>query len=332
MNKTGSLPDMWVSHDDRVEFYLNNLKTFEIDIKDFNYYKSLTKWSKIELNLVSYNDYKNSFAHWYCQHIVHLPRIKNIRVLPFYKRYKDLHSLMNFFIPFDKAGLLTVDFKYPLYYGEHGSSGEIPAIRKSRRATDQHSVIYNFRSLRLTDPCTTSQANDLSWREKKDNVIWRGATTGQEQRVDFVKNYYNKYDVGFATTKQKPELTKWKRGKVTIKKQLEYKFIISLEGNDVASNLRWILSSNSVPIMPKPYWQSWIMEEKLEPYVHYLPLKDDLSDLEQILEWTKQNDQLCAEIAQNGRKYMSQFLDEQNDMAVQKLLLETYAQKVSIKY
>ncbi|MEQ9467185.1 MAG: glycosyl transferase family 90 [Ekhidna sp.] len=322
----------WISPEERIAFYLNRQELFEIDLAQYEEVKSKTHWNRKEMRLVAYQDYEYTFTHWYCKHIVHLPRIRNIRTLPFYKSYKDLHSLMNFFQAFDQAGKSHANTKYPLFYGEAGDTGGIPCIRKSRKSDDNTSVIFNFRSLRLTSPCSEAASVDIPWKKKKNDVIWRGATTGQEQRVVFVEKYFGKYDVGFASTKQKPHLNHLKKGKVTIKEQLRYKFIISLEGNDVASNLRWILSSNSVPIMTKPYWQSWIMEARLEPGVHYLQLNDDLSNLEEVLDWAVANDDACREIAENGKKYMSQFLDQNHDLPIQKMLLDEYAKRLTYNH
>ena len=323
----------WLSAEERVAFYLNNQDKLEIDLEEYEQVKNQNYWNQREMRLVSYDDFRNTFTHWYCKHLVHLPRIRNIRVLPFYKFYKDLHSLMNFFHPFDRLGMEEhfQNAKFPLFYGETGETGQIPCIRKSRRTDDRTSIIYNFRTLRLTFPSYEAIRSDVPWNEKADQVIWRGATTGQEQRVALVQRYFDKYDVGFSSVKQKPEFVAYKRPSVSIGEQLKNKFIISLEGNDVASNLRWVLSSNSVPIMKKPYWQSWIMEERLEPTIHYLELNEDLSNLEEILDWAKANDDRCFEIAQNGKRYMSQFLDEENDLAVQKLLLEEFTNRVSFK-
>lgn len=321
----------WISCEERVEFYLNNQKKLEINLKEFEEVKNQNYWNQREMRLVSFTDFEHSFKHWYCKHLVHLPRIRSIRVLPFYKSYKDLHSLMNFFQPFDRLDIHD-DFKtarYPLFYGETGETGRIPMIRKSRRGNDTTSIIYNFRTLRLTTPSYDARRADIPWNKKDNNVIWRGATTGQEQRVNLVTSYYNKYDVGFSSIKQKPEMSAFKKKSVTIQDQLKFKFIISLEGNDVASNLRWILASNSVPIMKKPNWQSWIMEYRLQPNVHYLELNDDMSNLEEVLSWAATNDNLCEEIGQNGKNYMSQFLNEENDLPVQKSLLEEFSKRVS---
>ena len=44
----------------------------------------------------------------------------------------------------------------------------------------------------------------------------------------------------------------WMTDKKTIREHLDYKFIIALEGNDVASNLKWVMSSNSLAVMTRP--------------------------------------------------------------------------------
>jgi len=236
---------------------------------------------------------------------------------------------MNFFVPFDNQEMGCKDVKYPLFYGEGGATGTIPALRKTRPIEDKTSVIFNIGTLRHTLPCETVRKVDIPWSEKSHNVVWRGATTGGQLRVNLVENYGNKYDIGFASVKQKPELAHLKKNKISIQDQLKYKFIISIAGNELASNLRWTLFSNSVPIMPTPKWHSWIMEKNLKPNVHYLELNPDLTNLEEILDWAINNDEECNQIAQNGKKYMEQFLDPKKDLPVQKRLLEEYAKRLT---
>ena len=66
---------------------------------------------------------------------------------------------------------------------------------------------------------------------------------------------------------------------MSITEQCRYKYIMSIEGNDVATNLKWIFRSNSVCFMRKPRFETWFMEGRLQPNVHYIELKDDFSDV-----------------------------------------------------
>ncbi len=60
---------------------------------------------------------------------------------------------------------------------------------------------------------------------------------------------------------------------------LHYRYIMALEGNDVATNLKWIMSSNSIAVMPRPTCETWFMEGRLIPNYHYIEIADDFHDL-----------------------------------------------------
>ena len=51
-----------------------------------------------------------------------------------------------------------------------------------------------------------------------------------------------------------------------------------VEGVDVATNLKWVMSSNSIAVMPKPEIESWFMEKTLIPDFHYIEIKKDYSE------------------------------------------------------
>ncbi|WP_258098003.1 glycosyl transferase family 90 [Marinoscillum pacificum] len=320
----------WIDPEERIEYYLNNKSTIELDLNLLESVQNLNSWTKKEVKYISYKDFKNSFLHWYCKNLMHLPLIRDIRTLPFYNKYRDLHSLIDFFRPFDQFETNIENVKFPIFYGEHGETGTLPIIRKARQTTDKTSTLYDLRSLRFNTPCVEVSSSDIPWNKKNNNVIWRGATTGSKTRESFVKKYFDNYDIGFSNVKQKPHLEPFKKNTISIAEQLKSKFIVSLQGNDIASNIRWTLFSNSVLIMPKPKWTSWAMDEKLNPQEHYLELNDDLSNLEDLLEWAQSNDSLCQQIAQNGKNFISQVLDSEYDDQIRFRLLDQYANRLKI--
>lgn len=110
-----------------------------------------------------------------------------------------------------------------------------------------------------------------------------------------------------------------------IKDQLQYKYLLSIEGNDVATNLKWIMLSNSVCIMPLPQICSWFMEDHLIPYVHFVPISDDFSDLEEVYEWCLDHDAECEEISKNATEFAKQFLDlEREDEITRKVIMRYF--------
>jgi hypothetical protein len=49
-------------------------------------------------------------------------------------------------------------------------------------------------------------------------------------------------------------------------------------------------------------WQQWYYNE-LRPWEHYVPVKNDLSDFEERVEWCLNNDQAAQDIAANALKF-----------------------------
>lgn len=156
---------------------------------------------------------------------------------------------------------------------------------------------------------------DVQWEQKKNDIIWRGVDTGRGIRLDFVNKFRDTMDVGFSDyvqdalkdpEKYPKELLK---GKIPISEILKYKYLPVVDGNDKSSSLGWVMGSNSVPIMPKPRYHSWLCEPWLEAGKHYVEVQRDFSDLPEKIEWCKRNDEKCKQIAENGKLYMIQFFN-----------------------
>ena len=129
-----------------------------------------------------------------------------------------------------------------------------------------------------------------SFKEKKAQAIWRGMVY-QPHRRQFVDRFFNSSlaDVGHndATLAHEPCY----KGFMSIEQQFSYRYLISVEGKDVATNLKWAMASNSLVMMRKPRYETWFLEGRLEPGVHYVALKDDFSDLEEKIAYYNQDQQ-----------------------------------------
>jgi hypothetical protein len=115
---------------------------------------------------------------------------------------------------------------------------------------------------------------------------------------------------------------------MSIAEMLKYKFLLSIEGNDVATNLKWILLSNSVVLMAKPTKCSWFMEDMLVPFTHYVPLNDDYSNIKEMFLWCMNNLEKCKNISQNATDYMKKFLNSENEKYIISEVLKGYFDNV----
>ena len=86
------------------------------------------------------------------------------------------------------------------------------------------------------------------------------------------------------------------------------KYQLSNEGNDVATGLKWQLYTDSVVVMPAPTMETWALEGALEPFVHYVPVKRDWSDLEARLTWAEAHPAAAANISANARAHVLRVL------------------------
>lgn len=110
--------------------------------------------------------------------------------------------------------------------------------------------------------------------------------------------------------------------------QQQYKYVLSLPGSDVPSSVRTDLLSGCVTLMPKPFWENvWFFG--LIPMVHYIPLRADLSDLEERLEWCRDNDAQCREIAEAARAFALERFEPSLEFKVQARMVERVVNQLS---
>lgn len=94
---------------------------------------------------------------------------------------------------------------------------------------------------------------------------------------------------------------------LTPEQQSEYKYIINVDGHVSAFRLSLELNMGSVILLVDSPWKMWY-KDMIKPYVHYVPVKGDLSDIIDIIQWCRDNDDKCEEIASNAREFYNRYL------------------------
>lgn len=181
-----------------------------------------------------------------------------------------------------------------------------------------------------------NKPKDIKFEKKKSKIIWRGTTTGNPKnpgnRFTLIENWFEKnvnINVAFSKICQgKNRYKKYVKNKMSIPEILQYKYILSVEGNDKDSGLSWKLNSNSLILMAKPTVSSWLMETTLIPNYHYILLKDDFSDLEKKFEWCEKNQDKCKQIIKNANTFMNQFICDAKEKNLEKKVLNLYFSKI----
>ncbi|MCG8579675.1 MAG: glycosyltransferase family 90 protein [Bacteroidales bacterium] len=209
---------------------------------------------------------------------------------------------------------------------EFGDVTEIPphpAIVKSRPINDvnQNSIILKLNKIRhFTFP------KDITpYDKKKDLLVWRGALYHhQHLRKKCLETLFDQpqCDVGHVSNRE-PYLS-WRKPKLNMYKMLQHKFIMVIEGNDVATSLKWVMASNSVAVMTKPRYETWFMEDTLIPDYHYIQVKDDYSDAAEKLNYYIANPDKAKAIVKNAHEYIDQFRNKKRERLISLMVMDKY--------
>jgi hypothetical protein len=205
--------------------------------------------------------------------------------------------------------------------------------------------------------------DDIPWNNKTKHAVFRGTLTGNRphgphghhdkkandnhddiavclrlDRCRLVYHYYNSSLLNARLTNTFGRVNKTIHGvpvqadrRLSLAEMLQFKGILILEGNDVATALKWALASRSVVLMPRPKFTSWAMEELLAPWVHYIPLNDDLTDVEEKIQWMIDNDEKSRHIGVRGALWMMDLVYHPNaarkneELVIQQEILRRYA-------
>ncbi len=255
------------------------------------------------------------------------PRFKDL------KKDKEVKSVY-FLDAYDIISWFKKDFRWNYLPGDITYIPKVPSIVKSRpiEGDNRNSVLLKLVKVRHF----IFIKDKIPFQKKKDKLIFRGKVDNKPNREAFMQMYFKHpmCDLGNITKKElSPK--EWTVKKTTLYDHLEYKFVLALEGNDVASNLKWVMSSNSIAVMPRPRYETWFMEGKLKPNFHYIEIKDDYSDLEERLSYYIENEAEALQIIKNANEYVSQFFDQKREhligLAVMEKYLKMTGQKEALK-
>lgn len=211
-----------------------------------------------------------------------------------------------------------------MLFGDIIHSPDVPSLTKTRPLTENtNSVILKLDKVRHF----FTVKDRIKFEQKSPRAIFRGVIEFKERRINFVEKFHNHplCDVGEVSDHHRaPHNAEWLCKNMSTQEHLKYRYIVSLEGNDVASNLKWVCSSNSVAIMPRPTCESWFMEGRLVEGEHYIGISNNYDNFLDQLEYYNDHPREAAEISQNQIEYMSQFLDKDREDLITLMVLQRY--------
>ncbi len=232
------------------------------------------------------------------------------------KRQSYVHDYVNsayFFDAYEYTRYFPKYFKWAYNPGDVNYLFPLPEITKSRPITpddgNRNNILLNLDKVRhftwVHDP--------IKWEDKESKILFRGDVRNKPRRIKFLEMWSQHPMCDLAST-----------GNMTLYDHLYYKYIMALEGNDVASNLKWVMSSNSIAVMPRPTCETWYMEGKLIPNYHYIEIAADYHDLiDRVMYYENHPDEAKA-IIQHAHEWTSQFRNKRREKLISLMVLDKY--------
>ncbi len=240
----------------------------------------------------------------------------------------DAYRMINNALDLDDADSTNNRWLFSNGDRSQGFNGALPIITKARQSS-LLSNVHNpdqpimwplnvedrhFGPVENYDREIVKRRKETPWSKKLPKLFWRGVTTGTRIKdlvrwINYNDNHidiaFNEFVQGDPSGFNKEYVTRhYVSGSQTLLKMNRYKYLLSIEGNDVATGLKWMLYSNSVVFMSPPTRVSWAMEDLLVPFVHYIPLSNDYSNLLEMVEWANEHDEACQEISQRATEFI----------------------------
>jgi Glycosyl transferase family 90 len=181
--------------------------------------------------------------------------------------------------------------------------------------------------------------SQYAWKNKLPQIVWRGGLTGKManatqrhqrwtmvQRIQLMKRQYDRkavehpflFNVGATNLPRqhlKYEPFLGEVGGIVESMEMEdfqqYRGIIDLDGNSWSSRFGQLLCYNSVILKVEPQWVDYFYypvgdgNDQLQPWVHYIPVQSDLSDLVELSEFVADpsNDAVLTNIVSRANNW-----------------------------
>jgi hypothetical protein len=157
-----------------------------------------------------------------------------------------------------------------------------------------------------------------SWENRSSELCWRGGCNGgnpENIRVRFTdkihKIYNDNHNVKLTRYLGEGEEVPdhYFAGRVYYTEFFKHKIFFIVDGAVIASNHMYGFYSGCVPFMisQAKCWFSHL----IEPYVHYIPIQFDLSNLIEQIEWVRNHDAEAKQIAENAMDFAETYFSSE---------------------
>ncbi|XP_064482586.1 O-glucosyltransferase rumi homolog [Ornithodoros turicata] len=186
------------------------------------------------------------------------------------------------------------------------------------------------------DLITRTADKKWPWDNKKPVGFFRGSRTSAERdplillsrsKPEFVDAQYTRNQ---AWKSDKDTLGAPAAKEIRFEDHCEFKYLFNFRGVAASFRLKHLFLCKSLVLHVGDEWLEFFYPA-LIPWVHYIPVRTDLEDVEELLEFAKENDKVAREIAERGYDMIWKHLRMEDVTCYWLKLLEKYAKLLRYK-
>ncbi|XP_055239699.1 protein O-glucosyltransferase 1 isoform X3 [Gorilla gorilla gorilla] len=172
------------------------------------------------------------------------------------------------------------------------------------------------------------------WKKKNSTAYFRGSRTSPERDPLILLSRKNPKLVDAEYTKNQA----WKSMKDTLGKpaakdvhlvdHCKYKYLFNFRGVAASFRFKHLFLCGSLVFHVGDEWLEFFYPQ-LKPWVHYIPVKTDLSNVQELLQFVKANDDVAQEIAERGSQFIRNHLQMDDITCYWENLLSEYSKFLS---
>lgn len=174
------------------------------------------------------------------------------------------------------------------------------------------------------------------WEKKKNKGFFRGSRTSSERDPLILLSRSNpelvdaEYTKNQAWKSEADTLHRPPAKEIRLEDHCDYKYLFNFRGVAASFRFKHLFLCDSVVFHVGSAWLEFFYPA-MKPWVHYIPVKEDLSDVRDLLEFAKENDDVVHEIAKRGRHFIWDHLRMEDVTCYWETLLKKYAKLLKFK-
>nr|XP_046237907.1 protein O-glucosyltransferase 1 isoform X1 [Scatophagus argus] len=174
------------------------------------------------------------------------------------------------------------------------------------------------------------------WKKKESRGFFRGSRTSPERDPLIVLSRDNpalvdaEYTKNQAWKSEKDTLGRPPAKEIPLVDHCKYKYLFNFRGVAASFRFKHLFLCGSLVFHVGDEWQEFFYSQ-LKPWVHYIPVKQDLSDVRELLQFAKENDAIAQEIATRGKEFILEHLQMEDISCYWERLLTEYSRLLTYK-